>query len=610
MDTRKRKNTDDSLSKSKFRRTNHTNWNTMISASSIRNYMLDDPLLDWLKYYSITDINGSPSNYKTNMLNKNNYTNNNYTNNNSNNNNYTNFIMEQGILFEEKVLEYLMDNFNVVNVGTSNNAQSYDKYIETINYMKQGIDIIYQGVLHDYDLKLYGVPDLLVRSDKFNTIFNKNIKIPLAKSIINNKTCKYYYLVVDIKHSTLNLNSDQTFIKNNNSILAYKGQICIYNMILNKIQNYNSKYGFILSKKIVYTKNKYTFIETDFTKNIGTINLNDNQLKNKVLKGIDWIRRMRNYGHNWKLLPKPSVSELYPNMKNDKDGYYRKLKNVLADRIHEITNIWWCGYEKRCISHSKKIYKWSDHRLNSDILCINNNNIKTMIDSILEVNRNNNKINIGNLRNDLTWKNTNTNTVEFYIDFETLNNDIGQLGVDIDEKDIIFMVCIGWEQNNEFNHKTFYVNEADHESEYNMINNMWEFINNKLQELNKTKYIFIHWTNAEINFYNKFLKKNNNILNPFISFDLYKLFINNKIVVKGAFNFSLKSIANAMFKNNFISTCWDSNSICSNGLEAMLLAYKYYKTKENKNVLNDIIRYNMIDCKVMYEILLYLRNNY
>ena len=38
--------------------------------------------------------------------------------------------------------------------------------------MKAGYDIIYQGVLHDYNNHLYGSPDLLIRSDKFNQIFN------------------------------------------------------------------------------------------------------------------------------------------------------------------------------------------------------------------------------------------------------------------------------------------------------------------------------------------------------------------------------------------------------------------------------------------------------
>ncbi len=45
---RKRKNDEnDNINK----RRNVVNWNEMISASSIRNYLLEDPLIDWLKYY-------------------------------------------------------------------------------------------------------------------------------------------------------------------------------------------------------------------------------------------------------------------------------------------------------------------------------------------------------------------------------------------------------------------------------------------------------------------------------------------------------------------------------------------------------------------------------
>jgi predicted RecB family nuclease len=162
------------------------------------------------------------------------------------------------------------------------------------------------------------------------------------------------------------------------------------------------------------------------------------------------------------------------------------------------------------------------------------------------------------------------------------------------------------------------INKNDDDDELNMINNMWDFINIKMKEFNKNDYTFIHWTNAEITFYNKFLLKhqsNNSIqLNKFKSFDLYKLFLDNNIVVKGALNFSLKTVANAMYKNKLINTCWDIKSSCSNGLQAMYLAYNLYKNNihvdETNPIMKEIIKYNIIDCKVMWEMLSYLRNNY
>jgi hypothetical protein len=603
---RKRKN---EFSTSDNKRRQLTNWNEMISASSIRNYILEDPLLDWLKYYSISNLNDIPKE-------KINY--NNYNNNNKNTLSFNNFIMEQGNLFEKNVYNLLINKFDVVQVSYNNESQSYEKYMETIDYMKKGVNIIYQGVLHDYKNKLYGVPDLLIRTDKFNEIFNKNLIIPT-----NNKSLiKYHYVVVDIKHSTINLNCNQTFIRDTNSIPAYKGQILIYNRILSNILGYELKLGFILSKKINYTKNNINYSCDNFMENISVIdyNGNDKYYKATVDKAIQWIRRMRTEGHTWKLLPKPTVPELYPNMKNDKDDGFRLIKFELANNINEITNIWWCSYKKRQLAHSKKVYKWNDIKFNAELIDIKDNKTADTLNNILNINRNNsNKIRTVDLIKNNDWRCDN-NIMEFYIDFETMNNNIGQ--VEVDGNNIIFMICIGWDnnnlENNNWEYKTFMINSNNDDDELLMIKSMWELINNKMAEFNKTDYTFIHWTGAEITFYNKFLDKhpfNNSIqLNKFKSFDLHKLFLNNNIVVKDALNFSLKSVANAMHKNGLINTCWDKKSSCTNGLQAMFLAYNLYKNNvyidENNNIMKEIIRYNIIDCQVMYEMLSYLRINY
>ena len=70
-----------------------------------------------------------------------------------------------------------------------------------------------------------------------------------------------------------------------------------------------------------------------------------------------------------------------------------------------------------------------------------------------------------------------------------------------------------------------------------------------------------------------------------------------------------------MYQHNFIETIWDSDNPCSNGLTAMILAWKVYQKNKMKNIHNnpviqDIIKYNIIDCKVLWEIVNYLRENH
>ena len=587
----------------------HVDWNTMISASSIKNYMLDDPLLDWLKYYSINNITDEPRQKNHNI----------FINNRINGlqSNHTQFIMNQGCLFENHVFDFMKNNltkFNMVQVIENNgihSVQSYEKYMETIKLMKEGTDIIYQGVLHDYKNKLYGSPDLLIRSDKLNNIFNSNL---INNSSLNESKIlgtKFHYVVVDIKHSTLQLNTNKEYIRNTNSIPAYKGQILIYNKILKEIQGIQPNIGYILSKKILYTKNKIYHSSSNFMNNISIINYNeyDKDYIKKVDNAISWINKMRNEGSDWKLLPQPSLNELYPNMKNDKDGEHRSLKIDLSNRINEITNIWWCGFDKRQIAHSKNIYNWMDSRLNANVMEFSNSKISNLIDNILNVNRSTDMIKLNNLNNCHIEK---ENTLEFYLDFETINNDLGQFEIDININNVIFVVGLGWIENNKWKYKSFYLKHQTDENEYKMIMDMWEFIELKKQKLNKNDISFIHWSNAEINFYNKFLHKHPDKNIPQLnSFDLHKLFLDNNIIVKGALNFSLKTVATAMYNNKMISTHWDKKG-CVNGLQAMMIAYNLYKNKENvtSKDLKDIIKYNKIDCKVLWQILSYLRINY
>ncbi len=86
-----------------------------------------------------------------------------------------------------------------------------------------------------------------------------------------------------------------------------------------------------------------------------------------------------------------------------------------------------------------------------------------------------------------------------------------------------------------------------------------------------------------------------------------KIFQEEPIVIKGAYRFKLKHIANAFHDNGFIKTKWDENDMCD-GLSAMFESiYIYRNGSATNDNFNDIIKYNEIDCRVIWEIVEYLR---
>jgi len=62
-----------------------------------------------------------------------------------------------------------------------------------------------------------------------------------------------------------------------------------------------------------------------------------------------------------------------------------------------------------------------------------------------------------------------------------------------------------------------------------------------------------------------------------------------------------------MYSMNLITTTWTSD--INSGFAAMQSAAEYYRTKMNNDIMSEIEEYNMVDCKVMWDIVKYLRLN-
>ena len=87
--------------------------------------------------------------------------------------------------------------------------------------------------------------------------------------------------------------------------------------------------------------------------------------------------------------------------------------------------------------------------------------------------------------------------------------------------------------------------------------------------------------------------------------DLCDLFKSEPITIKGATNFKLKTIASMMYQHGMIKTKYNDDGI-KDGRLAAFMAQEYYKNKGG-DIMSDIISYNETDCKVLWDILKYLR---
>jgi hypothetical protein len=594
----------------KPRKDNDDFWKDMISASSIRNYMLNDPLIDFLKEYNIHTLEDTPSKIPNSRKNV-----------EPNVDTFTKHIMDAGIEFENELIKILKNDHQVVKVADHFQSKNKEKLDETIKLMKEGIPIIYQAVLHNYENKTFGLSDLLVRSDYLNKLMGYQVISEDEEKLGSTKLgTKWHYKVIDIKHSQIPLREDGIHILNSDSIPFYKGQLYIYTLALNKLQGIEINKAFIWGKKYYYESCKTKYEITNFLNKLGIIDYDniDSEYVRQTNNAIEWVRTVRNEGANWTLLPIPCRKELFPNMKNEKDGQWRKVKNELNEKIYEITAIWNCGVKKRESAHQSNVYGWNDPKCTSKIMGFNQNSkIAYTVDSILNINRQNIDLmrptKISYDRDN--WIKPEKNTMEFYLDFETLNSNFGSIIKDgiisYDSNQFVFMIGVGYSNNDKWIFKSFVMDEKHHQSELEMFQDFYKYVNDILITNKKKIAKFYHWSFAEPSVYHSFKNRNSNykFKDSWIKFyDLNKVFTSEPVTVKGALDFSLKTIAKALNKHGLIDSCWNNTSPCSNGLTAMILANNLYESiDENTDIksepiMKEIIYYNEIDCKVMWEI--------
>jgi hypothetical protein len=528
------------------------------------------------------------------------------------------FIMSKGVEFENIIMLELtkrVGSEHIVTVADFTQARSEVKYLETLYMMQRGVPIIYQGVLRNYETKTFGMPDLIVRSDWVNKLTDtkamSNEMMNLGSPMFNHG---YHYVIVDIKHSTLNLTANGKTLLNQRSIPAFKGQVYIYHKALAKIQRYEPSCAYLLGRRWKYTTCKKEYKGYNAFERLGVIDFMgfDRQYISKTNDAVKWLRKVLTQGALWSVDPKPTVPELYPNMSNSYDGIWHQRKSSLAEQLEEITLLWNCGVRQRQLAHSAGIFSY--HDCTPEILGFKEKHSRyNILKMIIEVNKrdNTNLILPTKLTKNLhNWRTV--SNVEYFVDFESLN-DIGFVP-DIEESiiDTVFMIGVVRVTNGVLSYTSFVIDELTDTEENRIFNDFMNYI--KLPN-GEFPNIYV-WGDFERINYEKRAEKYNwdNTIHPNKWINFIKIMKSEPIVIKGALNYGLKSIAKAMYSHKMIATIWPENSVCKNGLDAMIAAWNCSKISSELKVplssvstMGDIINYNRIDCQVVYEIMSYLR---
>jgi len=203
-----------------------------------------------------------------------------------------------------------------------------------------------------------------------------------------------------------------------------------------------------------------------------------------------------------------------------------------------------------------------------------------------------------NLKKRLNWRSVvdrikkewESNQCLSFIDFETADN-------------IIFMIGIVYKSK-------FYVftsKSLDREGEADILRQFVEF---DKQHAN-TKYV--HWSSAERSNLRQHLKHRHNSYVDHLNsdeskwFDLAITFKKEGLVFPGMDSFKLKSVVGSMHALNLIKTKYDPSSLsCMNGVAASSYGLAYYDGVYDS--MEDIVRYNEIDCQVLSDIVGYFES--
>jgi hypothetical protein len=579
-----------------------------VSPTDLRHWCDDDPLLDWLDLYG--DRKGFARDAAADPR-----------------TDFQAFVVNKAREFEPLVVARLSQGRPVTRIAqTPDHCRSIEHAAATIAAMEAGTELISQAVLWDAEAQRYGVADLLVRSDTLRSLFpglmEPEAASPPAPLLPG---ARWHYRVVEIKYKTLHLNKNGTAGADHTFAAL---QAWVYNEALGRLQGFTPDAAFLLGRRWRNSASRGTSALERLARveQAGRPSRNGPSFADVTAAGSGWIRRVRNEGHLWSVLPVPSVEELRPNMRQDDDYPWHAAKKTIGDALEDLTLLPRVTPERRAQAIAAGISRWTDAGSCAAVLGLGTPAVAPVIDAVISANRPGGAAvqpaHIAAAAG--RWRTP--APVEFYVDFETvsdLDDDFTNLPV-AGGQPLIFMIGCGQAlPNGMWDFRVFTARRLN-EAEEGRVIEEWLAHMNQVCATNgvalEQARIF-HWSAAETatlsTAYNSAAARHGlPTWDEFPWVDLLTEVVKAEpVTVRGAFAFGLKALAKAMHGHGLIATGWPDGP--TDGLGAMTGAWWCEGQARRSGtdmtafeLMREIEDYNEVDCRAMAEILDYLRQHH
>src|SRR2546422_7240819 len=208
-------------------------WSGCVPAGHTRNWVLGDPILDWLRLHGarvrfLRDEQRPRYDPRTD---------------------FRRFVLEKGVAFEAGIVRLLQERVAVVRIAESvEDARALTKARATIDALRSGVPAVAQAVLRNPARRTYGVVDLLVRSDLLASWFPELVSPEEAEIPAPGLgLARFHYRPVDFKFHTFELTADG-HVTGSADQLAYAVQVWLYAEALGRLQGHSLPAAYLLGR--------------------------------------------------------------------------------------------------------------------------------------------------------------------------------------------------------------------------------------------------------------------------------------------------------------------------------------------------------------------------